>query len=403
MGKKVTAGTRLGAASAQLLENLLQISLRLSATHDRGEMLEMIVREARRLSDAQAGSLYIRRGDELEFVVVQNDVVDVSVVCGTLLGEKMAVGSGSLAGFVAATGEVISIPDAARPEPGAPFRINREFDAATGYQTRSLLAIPLKCPDGEVVGVLQLINRIGRDGQVAPFLQDDSRPLMSLAAMAAVSVQNALLGEKLKQAHLDTIFRLAVVVEFRDHSTADHVRRISHLCGVLGRAMNLRRPEVELMEYASPMHDIGKIGIPDSILLKPGALSPEEHKIVETHTLIGAEILNSPGNELLRMAHDIALYHHERWDGAGYPHRLKGSNIPQPARIVCLADVCDALATKRCYKDAYPMDKVIGIIRSEKGRHFDPQAVDAFFSVIEEVGGMYARQADPAAGIMPSA
>ncbi len=377
------------AADAELLQSLLQISVNLSATRDRRVMLEMILTEARRLSGAEAGSLYVRHGDHLEFVVAQNDAVDVSGLTDGLLDRTVSVGSDSLAGFTADTGRVINIPDAYRLTPGTPFRIDRDFDAATGYRTQSIIALPLKCPDGEVVGVLQLINRLSEPGAVVPFPCREDSPLLSLASMAAVSVQNALLMERLRQANLDTIIRLAVVAEFRDSATAEHIQRISHLSALTARAMRLDSQQVELIQCASPMHDIGKIGIPDSILLKPAALTPDERKIVETHTLIGAEILRNPANELMAMAHDIALYHHERWDGGGYPKRLKGEKIPLPARIVCLADVFDALATKRCYKDAYPMDKVVQIVRSEHGRHFDPRVADAFFGVFDEVAGSY--------------
>ena len=153
--------------------------------------------------------------------------------------------------------------------------------------------------------------------------------------------------------------------------------------------MKLDDEQVELIQSASPMHDIGKIGIPDSILLKPGPLTDEERKIVEKHTIIGGEILANPTNDLMITARDIAMYHHERWDGGGYPHHLKKEEIPLSARIVALADVFDALATERCYKKAYPMDKVIPIIQQEVGKHFDPNVAKAFFSILDDVVETY--------------
>ncbi len=373
------------AGKAELLQALLEISVGLSATRDRRAMLEMILTEARRLSRAEAGSLYVRRADHLEFVVAQNDAVDVSRLREGLLGRTVSVGSESLAGFVAKAGRTINIPDAYHLAPGAPFRIDRAFDAATGYCTQSLLVLPLSCPDGETVGVLQLINRRSDAGAVVPFPCHDEAVLESLAAMAAVSIQNALLMERLKHASLDTIIRLAVVAEYRDSATAEHIQRISRISSLVGGAMGLDHDQVELIQCASPMHDIGKIGIPDAILLKPGRLTEEERRIVETHTLIGAEILGESTNPLMEAARDIALHHHERWDGKGYPHALKGDKIPLPARIVCLADVFDALATKRCYKDAYPMDKVMEILRDERGGQFDPRVLDAFWRIFDQV------------------
>ena len=376
-------------AEADLLHSLLEISVNLSATRDRRAMLEMILSEARRLTGAQAGSLYVRHKNRLEFVVAQNDAVDVAKLEDGRLSSAVEVGTDSLAGFAAKSGRIINIPDAYRLSAGAPFRVNRDFDAATGYRTQSILAMPLTCPDEEVVGVLQLINRLNEAGAVVPFPCEEDAPVMSLASMAAVSIQNALLMERLKQANLDTIIRLAVVAEFRDRSTAEHIQRISHLCAMTARSMQLDAQQIELIQCASPMHDIGKIGVPDSILLKPAPLTPDERKVVETHTLIGAEILRNPANELMHMAHDIALYHHERWNGTGYPERIKGERIPLSARIVCLADVFDALATKRCYKNAYPMDKVVEIIRKERGKQFDPRILDAFFEVFDEAKAGY--------------
>ena len=378
------------ADHTELLESLLRLSVDLSAVGNRQKMLEMILTEARRISGAQAGSLYIRRGGELEFVIAQNDAVDIVNLSQSLLGKTVEVGDNSLAGFAAATGRVINIPDSHNLSAGAPFRINRDFDTATGYQTRSILAVPLKCPDGEVVGVLQLINRIDPGarlvgGAIVPFPEPERRPIMSLASMAAVSIQNALLADRLKQAHLDIVINLSVVAEFRDSNTARHIERISRTSVLIARALKLDAEQVELIQYASPMHDIGKIGVPDSILLKPGPLTDEERKIVETHTIMGAEILGNATNELISMARDIAVSHHERWDGTGYPHRLAGGRIPLPGRIVCVADVFDALISERCYKAAYPIEKVLEIIHDEEGRHFDPNIVKAFLNVLDEI------------------
>ena len=403
--KPASAAVAKGATTARLLRSLLDIGLHLSATRDRRQMLEMVVSEARRLTRAEAGSLYVARNERLEFVVAQNDRVDLSRLKGALVGQSVHVGGSSLAGFVAATGRAMNIPNSYRLPPGTPFRINRDFDAATGYRTRSILALPLRCPDGEgtptatdrgcgpqIVGVLQLINRLAPSGRLCAFAEHEGSPLLALASMAAVSIQNMLLSERLRQAHLDSILRLAVVAEFRDQGTANHLRRISHVSSAIAKAMRLPNEQVELIEAASPMHDIGKIGIPDSILLKPAALTPEERAIVETHTLLGAQILRNPGNELLAMAQDVALHHHERWDGHGYPDKLRGRRISLAARIVCLADVFDALATRRCYKPPVPIPQVVEIIRAERGRQFDADPCDALLGVLDELTVMYADQ-----------
>ena len=361
----------------------------LSALADRKEVLDVVLREARRLTGAEAGSLYVVEDGRLRFVAAQNDRLDVSAITDKLLGKEVGISTTSLAGFVASTGEVVNIPDTYAMASGLPFRVNRGFDAELGYHTKSVLAIPLTCPDGPCVGVLELINHVDSAGQVGSFPDPSHDGIRSLAAMAAVTVQNHLLREELKRAQLETILRLSVAGEFRDDDTGEHVRRISQSSTTLARQMGCAEREVELIQRASPMHDIGKIGIPDSILLKPGPLTVAERRIVQTHPLIGADILGEPQNELIAMAREVALTHHEKWDGSGYPDRLSGEAIPLCGRIVGLADVLDALICRRVYKDAFPRERALQIIAAEEGRHFDPAAVTAFFEVQEEVLGPY--------------
>ena len=312
-----TASLSAGGVQAHQLENLLQISIELSATQDRQKMLGTILTEARRLTRAQAGTFYIRRGNELEFAVAQNDAVDASKITRVLLGQKLRIGAESLAGFVASTAQAVSVPSTYRLASSAPFRIHRDFDSQTGYRALTVLAVPLKCPDGEVVGVLQLFNRVGPGGAIEAFPDEPEPAVLSLASLAAVEVHNVLLSDRLKEAHLDTIIRLSMAAEFRDRHTAEHIQRISSLSGLIAMSFGWTDDQVELIRYASPMHDVGKIAIPDSILLKTGPLTPEERSIVERHPLVGAEILDNPTNDLMSMAHEIALFHHERWDGNG--------------------------------------------------------------------------------------
>ncbi len=370
--------------AAELLDSLLQIGVSLSVVPDRRRMLDMILAESRRLARAEAGSLYVVEGNRLRFVAAQNDKVDVHRITQVLLGKQMPISRDSLVGFVATTGQVLNIPDADALAEDAPFRINRTFDSETGYRADSLLAVPLRCPDGECVGVLQLINHIGEDGRRAPFPPAEQIGILPLASMAAVTVHNALLQEQLKQAYLDTVYRLSVVVEYRDNATGDHIRRISRTSGILARGLGLDDAEVELIECASPMHDIGKVCIPDAILLKPGPLDPDERQIVESHTIIGAEILGRPQNPLIAAAREIALAHHERWDGTGYPNRLAGTDIPLMGRIVGLADVFDALISKRCYKEPFALEHALEVIRNDRGKHFDPELTDLFLATLDQ-------------------
>ena len=187
------------------------------------------------------------------------------------------------------------------------------------------------------------------------------------------------------EAHLDTIHRLAIAAEFKDEQTAAHIDRVSHYCALVARGLGLPAQEVEIIRRASPMHDVGKIGIPDAILNKPGRLTPEERAVMEQHTIIGARILGGSASELLQAGEVVALSHHEKWDGSGYPNRLSGHAIPLYGRICAVADVFDALLSKRAYKDAYPMDQVYAMLQQGRGSHFDPQVLDVFLAHTEEV------------------
>jgi len=384
--------------AADVLKGLLEIGVNLSAMPDRQKMLEMILLEARKLACAEAGSLYVLRDGRLRFVAAQNDRLPESDISDVFLGAEIPVTTDSLAGFVASTVQVVNIPDADHLADNWPFRINRDFDASSGYHTRSVLAIPLRRPDGSCVGVLELLNRLDPEGGAVAFPNAEGSGILSLASMAAVTISNALLQEELKAAHLDTIIRLSVVVEHRDNVTAQHVRRISRTARLIAETMKLDQRQVELIECAAPMHDVGKVGIPDAVLHKPGPLTPEERRIIEQHALIGADILGHPHNDLIATAHDIAVSHHERWDGGGYPYGLTGTEIPLSGRIVALADVLDALLARRCYKDAYSEGTALDIIRSESGKQFDPTVVEAFFRVADRVLEPYLSQtASPAA------
>lgn len=378
------------ARDQQVLQSLLQVGVGLSAVPDRQKLLEMILCEARTLTRAEAGSLYVLDRDCLKFVATQNDKVGTPENTRHLLGKEIPLTCDSLAGFVGFSKEPKNIANSYELPSGAPFRVNRDFEAATGYRSESILGIPLKCPDGQCIGVLELVNRIDESGVTVAFPEDDCGGILSLASMAAVTIQNAQLQEQLKQAHLDTIIRLSAAAEFRDDDTADHVHRISHVSSLVAKAMDLPPGQVELIEWASPMHDIGKIGIPDSVLTKRGPLTPQERRVSEKHTMIGAEILANPKNDLHRVAREIALTHHERWDGSGYPRKLKGTDIPIEGRIVALADVFDSLVSKRCYKEPYPIDVGAYIIRRQEDRGFDPAVLEAFFRNFDEIVVPYA-------------
>lgn len=386
--------TKVFNDDAAVLRSLLEVGVNLSVVPDQRTMLDMILAEARKLTGAEAGTLYVVYGESLRFVAVQNDKADPTRLTRVLVDKEVPLDGDSIAAFAAKTGRIMNIPNTSELDEGCPFRINRDFDASVGYQVRTLLAIPLTCPDGQCVGVLQLLNHLDSERQVTPFPSEETSGIAPLASMAAVTIHNSLLQRALKDAQLDCIIRLAVAAEFRDDDTADHVRRISKTSTLVAEALGMTGEQVELIQHASPMHDIGKIGIPDAILRKPGPLTFEERNIVEKHTIIGADILGDPPNDLIRTARDVALSHHERWDGKGYPNGLSAEDIPLCGRIVSLADVFDALVSKRCYKEAFALEIALEIIRFEDGKHFDPTVASAFFSVMSEVLAIYGELPD---------
>jgi putative two-component system response regulator len=182
----------------------------------------------------------------------------------------------------------------------------------------------------------------------------------------------------LEAAHLDMVKRLAIAAEHRDDDTGEHTRRVAAMAAAISRQLGIDQEEAAIIFRAAPLHDVGKIGIPDSILLKPGRLTPEEFDVMKTHTTQGAEILRDGGSHVLRVAEEIAMNHHERWDGTGYPRGLAGEEIPLVGRIVAVADVFDALTSNRPYKKAWSVREAVGEVNRSAGTQFDPIVVNAF-------------------------
>lgn len=213
-----------------------------------------------------------------------------------------------------------------------------------------------------------------------------NKPISPALVKARVKTHLSLVHiDELKRTHLELIQRLGRAAEFKDNETGMHVIRMSHVSGRIALQMGFDASFAELLVQAAPMHDIGKIGIPDNVLLKPGKLDTEELRIMRTHPQIGAGILDNSTSALIKLAHTVALYHHEKWDGSGYPFGLKGTDIPIEARIVAVADVFDALLSKRPYKEPWPLEKTIEEINSQSHRHFDPAVVEALMGCLPDL------------------
>ncbi len=201
--------------------------------------------------------------------------------------------------------------------------------------------------------------------------------------------------KELRLSREETIQRLAIAAEYRDGATAQHIQRMSHYCELLARKYGLPPERCDLIRTASPMHDIGKIGTPDHVLLKPGKFTPEEFDVISQHAEIGYRILSGSDAEILKVAASIAWTHHERWDGNGYPRKLKGEEIPIEGRIASIADAFDAITTQRVYKPAFTLDYAVELMTKHRGTHFDPELLDIFFASRDEIQRIYDQYGDP--------
>jgi putative two-component system response regulator len=271
--------------------------------------------------------------------------------------------------------------------------------------TEGFVGVPIFTLDGRPVGgvvaygiprdlrpeslqiLMTLAQRTGSEVQ----MRDHSAHLEEMVQERTQDLQDALhslAGAKraLERSQEDLILRLATAAEFRDNETANHLRRLSQYSIMLAGAIGIDDDESQMLRYASLMHDIGKIGIPDEVLLKPGKLTDPEYEIMKTHTRLGAAILAGSDSPMLQMSERVALTHHERWDGSGYPEGIGGEDIPLEGRIVAVADIFDALTSRRIYKPAWPIAVAFDHIAELRGVHLDPELVDAFLSIRKEVG-----------------
>ena len=290
--------------------------------------------------------------------------------------EKIEIPSDKgIAGYVFSTGQELIIDDAYKDS-----RFDKEVDKATGYRTKTILAVPLKSSKGNIIGVFQAINKLTED----KFNKEDLELLRHVALYASSAIETKDLYLKLKKAHEDVVYRLSHATKFKDPETQNHIIRVGLYCGIFAKDLGWDDEEIEIIQLAAPMHDIGKVGIPDRVLLKPGKLDEEEWEIMKKHTIYGYEILKGGDSELLKVASLVALEHHEKWDGTGYPYKKKGKEISIYGRMTSLADVFDALTSKRPYKDAWSIDRTVEYIKDNREKQFDPELVDIFVDKLQD-------------------
>jgi hypothetical protein len=374
----------------------------ISQIRDLDMVLSRLLVHARSQTRAEAGSIFLFAGGQLQFRTMQNDALerrDVHTEQHRLRAGSIQSSNTSLCGYAASTGQTLRIDDAYNIPRDEPYHFDSSFDEKWAYHTQSVMAVPVRMPDDTVLGILQLINAQNDDAIPVPFSGADLVVAELFAKQAAMSIERAQMTRAL-------IMRMIAMAELRDPSeTGPHVNRVAEysveIYRTWARTHNVPDDEVrtyrDTLRLAAMLHDVGKVATPDGILKKPGKLTEDEFAVMKTHTVHGARLFMDEFSEIDRMSRDIALCHHERWDGSGYPGKLadlnanpitlgpgkQGDEIPLSARLVSLADVYDALTSRRSYKEPWTEERVLETIRDARGKQFDPELVDAFFASYE--------------------
>lgn len=348
------------------LLKLLEFSKLLNSTLDINEIRERAILASMELVNCEAGSLllYDDEKEELYFDVALGERAHRIKTIRLKLGQ-------GIAGWVAQHRKPEIINDV-QNDP----RFFRGADKKSGFITKNMICLPVMSKD-KLLGVLQAINK--KEGL---FTEYDLELLLALSSQIAVSIENAKLYEELKETLYAIILSLADTIEKRDPYTGGHTQRVMEYSLLIGQAMNLSKEEMEKLRLAAVLHDIGKIGIRDAILLKESKLTDEEYRIIQNHTIYGAEILQH-----IKQLKDIipgVLYHHEKYDGTGYPKGLKGEEIPLIAQIIAVADTYDAMTTDRPYRKGLSKEVALAELQKWSGRQFSPTVVEAFVKIMSQ-------------------
>jgi len=389
---------------------ILKISEEINHIKDIDLLLERVLQEARHATNADAGSIYLAERDKLRITYIQNDTLSKADPHNSLFyqNQLLDISPQSMAGYVAQSKQPLLIDDAYELTGPVPYRLNRHFDEAMNYRTQSMLTIPLISNNQKLIGVMQIINARDDHNRVIPFSERDQLYVTFFATYAAAAIEKAQMTREI-------ILRMIRMAELRDpEETGAHVKRVgSYAVEIYQRwavLSGIDENEIkrvrDILKIAAMLHDVGKVAISDTLLKKRGSLDTEEFRQMKLHTVFGARLFSDSTSDWDDMAREIALHHHEKWDGSGYPgivpldetspdllgSGLRGTDIPLAARIVALADVYDALVTPRCYKDCWPEEQVLTFISEQRGRHFDPHLVDAFlesYDVIRRLRDKY--------------
>jgi HD-GYP domain-containing protein (c-di-GMP phosphodiesterase class II) len=408
-------------------KSILELDSEMNRIQDLDLMLERILLEARRVVHADAGSIYVRESveeggenvDKLSIKYAQIDTTQKELPPGQksiYSVFSIPINEKTLSGYCALSRTMINVPDMYHIPPEAPYSFNPSFDQRSGYRTTSTLTVPLLTAEGRLLGVIQMINAKDGAGNTIPFSKDDEFLITHFAANATTALQRAYMTRNM-------ILRMIKMAELRDpKETGTHVNRVAGYAVEIYDRWAFHHGVSELdrekfrdtLRIAAMLHDVGKVAISDVVLKKPGRFTPEEYRIMQRHTVYGAALFDDPLSALDNISRDVALCHHENWDGSGYPGWVdpaterpirvdgegnplgkKGEEIPLTGRIVAIADVFDALCSRRVYKEPWSEEQVLEEVRRLGGSKFDPELTGIFFEIlpsIKQIQSLYPEQ-----------
>lgn len=374
---------RLSNENARLkdISELFDISESIAALRDEKNLLDFTLNAALERVSAKRGSI----------MIVSNDGKRLEVACSIDLPKiytgKIVDLSGTISGFVAENIKPLLVEN---------IRNHPEISGMSlNFNEPSFISVPLErksplsddnnntfaTPRQRVLAVLNITDK--ESG--APFSESDLKILSIIANHAASALENLHLIRDIEEGQREILFRLGEIVETRSRETGNHVKRVAEYCKLLASMCGLSKSDTEILGLAAPLHDVGKVGIPDAILNKPGKLTNDEFDIIKTHSTMGYDMLKASSGPVLQAAALIAHQHHERFNGKGYPQGLKGKDIHIYGRITGIADVFDALGVERLYKKAWGLERILELFKQERGQHFDPELTDVFFDHLDGI------------------
>lgn len=397
----------IGASSK--IKDIVSLSTQMNDIRDVDVLLEEILTQAREVLQANAGSIYITEGKNLAINYAQNDTMQAELPVGEKLIYsyfKIPINTASISGYCVSTRQVLSIKDVYYIPTNAPYKFSKKYDKESGYRTKSVIAAPLISTSNEVLGVIQLINKLDKKKKIIEFEKEDLLLIKHYASYASSALQRAKMTRTL-------LLRMMKMAELRDpKETYHHVNRVGSFSTELFETWAVLhkmhqksiQKSKDTLRMAAMLHDVGKVAISDVILKKPGRFNDQEREIIKTHTFLGARLFQDSHSDLDEASRIVSLTHHENWDGSGYPGHIdphteevlvfdedggpagkREYEIPLFGRIVGICDVYDALRSHRVYKSNWTMEQTTKEMRNLSGTKFDPELIDVFFKVLPRI------------------